>query len=46
VRSNDGGVGKNGRDTYTPSTGGSYYIAVSGAESTTGTYTLSVEDVM
>ena len=42
VRSNDGGVGKNGRDTYTPSTGGSYYIAVAGAVSTTGTYTLSV----
>ena len=42
VRSDDGGVGKNGRDTYTPSTGGSYYIATSSGQSTTGTYTLSV----
>ena len=42
VRSDGGGVGKNGRDTYTPSTGGSYYIAASSGQGTTGTYTLSV----
>ena len=42
VRSDDGGVGKNGRETYTPSTGGSYYIATSSGQGTTGTYTLSV----
>ena len=42
ARSNDGGVGKNGRVIYTPDAEGTYYIAVSGAASTTGTYTLSV----
>ena len=42
ARSNDGGVGKNGRVTYTSTADGTYYIAVSGAVSTTGTYTLSV----
>ena len=42
ARSNDGGVGKNGRVIYTPDAEGTYYIAVSGAVSTTGTYTLSV----
>ena len=42
ARSNDGGVGKNGRVINTPDAEGTYYIAVSGAASTTGTYTLSV----
>ena len=42
ARSNDGGVGKNGRVINTPDAEGTYYIAVSGAVSTTGTYTLSV----
>ena len=42
ARSNDGGVGKNGRVIYTSTADGTYYIAVSGAVSTTGTYTLSV----
>ena len=42
ARSNDGGVGKNGRVIYTPAAEGTYYIAVSGAANTTGTYTLSV----
>ncbi len=42
ARSNDGGVGKNGRVINTPDAEGTYYIAVAGADSTTGTYTLSV----
>ena len=42
ARSNDGGVGKNGRVINTPDAEGTYYIAVAGAASTTGTYTLSV----
>ena len=42
ARSNDGGVGKNGRVINTPDADGTYYIAVAGAVSTTGTYTLSV----
>ena len=42
ARSNDGGVGKNGRVINTPDAEGTYYIAVSGAANTTGTYTLSV----
>ena len=42
ARSNDGGVGKNGRVIYTPTADGTYYIAVSGTATTTGTYTLSV----
>ena len=42
ARSNDGGVGKNGRVIYAPAAEGTYYIAVAGAVSTTGTYTLSV----
>ena len=42
ARSNDGGVGKNGRVIYTPDAEGTYYIAVAGAANTTGTYTLSV----
>ena len=35
-------MGKNGRVINTPDAEGTYYIAVSGAASTTGTYTLSV----
>ena len=35
-------MGKNGRVIYTPTADGTHYIAVSGAVSTTGTYTLSV----
>ena len=42
ARSNDGGVGKNGRVIYTPTADGTYYIAASGTATTTGTYTLSV----
>ena len=43
LRSNDGGVGKNGRDTYTPTAAGTYYIAVADATFVgRGTYTLSV----
>ncbi len=42
ARSNDGGVGKNGRVINTPDAEGTYYIAVAGAANTTGTYTLSV----
>ena len=42
ARSNDGGVGKNGRVIHTSTADGTYYIAVAGAKSTTGTYTLSV----
>ena len=42
VADNDSGVGKNGRVIYTPTADGTYYIAVSGAVNTTGTYTLSV----
>ena len=42
ARSNDGGVGKNGRVIYTSTADGTYYIAAAGAANTTGTYTLSV----
>ena len=43
LRSNDGGVGKNGRDTYTPTAAGTYYIAVADATfDARGTYTVSV----
>ncbi len=42
VRSSDGGVGRNGRDTYTPSAAGTYYIAAAGTSAGAGTYTLSV----
>ena len=42
ARNNDGGVGKNGRVIYTPTADGTYYIAVSSAVATTGTYTVSV----
>ena len=36
------GVGANARMIYTPTADGTYYIAVSGAVNTTGTYALSV----
>ena len=42
ARSNDGGVGKNGRVIYTPTADGTYYIAAAGTATMTGTYTLSV----
>ena len=37
-----GGVGKNARLIYTPTSDGTYFVWVSGNEATTGTYTLSV----
>ena len=42
VADDDSGVGENGRVIYTPTADGTYYIAVSGAVNTTGTYTVSV----
>ncbi len=43
--SDDGGVGRNSRATFTPEEDGTYYIAAGAYRSGSGTYTVSVADV-
>ena len=43
---NDSGVGRNSRVTFTPDTDGTYYIAAGTLFGRTGTYELSVDEVM
>jgi len=43
---NNGGQGNNSRVEFTASEAGTYYVAAGAAGSSTGTYTLSVEEVM
>ena len=42
----NGGEGNNARVTFAPSKGGTYYIAADAVSDDTGTYTLSVEEVL
>jgi len=46
TKDNDGGEGRNSRLEFTAEEAGTYYVAAGTAGSSTGTYTLSVEEVM
>ena len=46
TRNNDGGVGENSRLHFEPDTTGTYYIAAGAYYTGTGTYELSVEEVL